>query len=347
MSALKPDVDGTHDLGTTALRWRALHVDTITTATTAQGGSDCTVGTNLVVTGNLTVNGDTTTLSTTTLNVEDKVITIANGAADSAAADGAGITVDGASASLLYDHTGTQWEFNKPLEVTGHILPNATATYDLGSTSLGWNDLHLDSGGIINFDDGDVTATHSANLLSIAGGNTRVIRLEIDSAADYIDVDTDLKLVAGADIVLDPAGGDVKVDGNLLPNADNGGALGASGTEWSDLFLHTGGVINFEAGDVTLTHSSNLLSIAGGNTRVIRLEIDGANDHIDVDTDLTLTAAADIALVPGGGDVVVTGNVVPNADDGGTLGSANLNWSDLYIADAGAVSYTHLRAHET
>mgnify|MGYP001196329362 CR=1 FL=1 len=32
MSALKPDVDGTHDLGTTALRWRQLHVDTFTTA---------------------------------------------------------------------------------------------------------------------------------------------------------------------------------------------------------------------------------------------------------------------------------------------------------------------------
>ena len=76
MSALKPDVDGTHDLGTTALRWRALHVDTITTATAAQGGSDCTVGTNLVVTGNLTVNGDTTTLSTSSLVVEDKTITL-------------------------------------------------------------------------------------------------------------------------------------------------------------------------------------------------------------------------------------------------------------------------------
>lgn len=353
MSALKPDVDGTHDLGTTALRWRALHVDSITTATTAQGGTDCTVGTNLVVTGNLTVNGDTTTLSTTNLVVEDKTITLANGAADSAAADGAGISVDGASASFLYDHTGTQWELNKPLEIAGNVLPQADATHDLGSTSLGWNDLHIGSGGVINFNNGDVTATHSANLLAIAGGNTRVDRLEIDSASDFIDVDTDLKLVSGADILLDPTGGDVKVDGNLLPNADNGGALGASGTEWSDLFLHSGGVINFEAGDVTLTHSSNLLSIEGGSTRVSKLEIDSANDHIDVSTDLTLTANADIALVPGGGDVAVTGNVVPSADDGGTLGSANLNWSDLFLADGAVINLgddqdvTLTHVHET
>jgi|11_taG_2_1085331.scaffolds.fasta_scaffold00125_5 hypothetical protein len=232
MSALKPDVDGTHDLGTSALRWRALHVDTITTATAAQGGSDCTVGTNLVVTGNLTVNGDTTTLSTTNLVIEDKTITLANGAADSAAADGAGISVDGASATLIYDHTGTQWEFNKPLEVQGNVLPQADATHDLGSTSLGWNDLHLGSGGVINFNDGDVTATHSANLLTVTGGNTRVDRLEIDSADDHIDVNTDLTLTASAGIVLD-AVTDIVLDADGDDITFKAGAGDSTGLKWS------------------------------------------------------------------------------------------------------------------
>ena len=232
MSALKPDVDGTHDLGTTALRWRALHVDSITTATAAQGGTDCTVGTNLVVTGNLTVNGDTTTLSTTNLIVEDKTITLANGAADSAAADGAGISIDGASATFLYDDTGTQWELNKPLEVQGNVLPQADATHDLGSTTLGWNDLHLGSGGVINFSNGDVTATHSANLLTITGGNTRVDRLEIDSAADYIDVDTDLTLTASAGIVLD-AVSDIVLDADGDDITFKAGAGDTTGLKWS------------------------------------------------------------------------------------------------------------------
>ena len=86
-------------------------------------GGDVTVGDNLHVTGNLSVigdlniTGDINSTSVTDLDVVDKTITIAKGSADSATADGAGIVVDGASASILYDHTGTQWEFNKPVEV--------------------------------------------------------------------------------------------------------------------------------------------------------------------------------------------------------------------------------------
>ena len=40
-------------------------------------------------------------------------ITIASGAVNSAAADGAGITVDGASATLTYVDATTSWNFTK------------------------------------------------------------------------------------------------------------------------------------------------------------------------------------------------------------------------------------------
>jgi hypothetical protein len=74
---------------------------------------DVTVANNLVIGGNLTVNGTTTTLNTATLDVEDINITIAKGALDSATADGAGITVDGAGATLLYNSAPDAWSFNK------------------------------------------------------------------------------------------------------------------------------------------------------------------------------------------------------------------------------------------
>ena len=51
----------------------------------------------------------------------------------------------------------------------------------------------------------------------------------------------------------------------LLPDADDTYALGASGTAFSDLFLASGAVINFAAGDITLTHAAETLTLAGGN----------------------------------------------------------------------------------
>ncbi|MEE8114714.1 MAG: hypothetical protein V3T23_10205 [Nitrososphaerales archaeon] len=52
--------------------------------------------------------------------------------------------------------------------------------------------------------------------------------------------------------------------GALLSASDDGSALGASGTGWADLFLASGAVINFNAGNVIITHGSNTLAIDGG-----------------------------------------------------------------------------------
>ena len=54
-------------------------------------------------------------------------------------------------------------------------------------------------------------------------------------------------------------------ENSLSPGSSDGTALGTTSLMWSDLFLADGSVINFNNGDVTLTHSSNTLTIAGGN----------------------------------------------------------------------------------
>ena len=79
---------------------------------------------DLVVWGDLQVQGNTTTLSTATLNVEDKNIVLANGATSSAQADGAGITIAGADANIVYSHANTAFVVNKNLEVLGNIFAN-------------------------------------------------------------------------------------------------------------------------------------------------------------------------------------------------------------------------------
>lgn len=92
-------------------------------------------GANTTLLGNLTVQGTQTSLNTSTLDVEDLNITVAKNAADSAAADGAGLTVDGASATFTYSHSGTKWNMNKPLDVSGNIDSNGLLTVTGTGTS--------------------------------------------------------------------------------------------------------------------------------------------------------------------------------------------------------------------
>ena len=70
----------------------------------------------VVIKGDLQIDGTTTTVNSTTMTVDDINITLASGAANAAAANGAGITIDGASATLLYASTGDKWVFNKDVE---------------------------------------------------------------------------------------------------------------------------------------------------------------------------------------------------------------------------------------
>lgn len=98
----------------------ALNGETITslTALTTTGA--------LIVGGDLTVNGTTTTINSTTLTVDDKNIELASGAADAAAANGAGLTIDGATATFQYVATGDKWAVNKNFDVTGNIIVSGT-----------------------------------------------------------------------------------------------------------------------------------------------------------------------------------------------------------------------------
>lgn len=99
----------------------------------------------VVIAGNLQVDGTTTTINSTTLDVDDLNITVASGAADSAAANGAGITVDGASATLTYVSAGDNWNFNKDLDINGGLtLSGNISVSDSGKINFGAsNDLQI------------------------------------------------------------------------------------------------------------------------------------------------------------------------------------------------------------
>ena len=126
-------------------------------------GSNVSVN-DLTVAGDLIVQGNTVTLNTGILTVEDKNISLANGAVNAAAADGAGFFIQGADANLTYLASGDKFVLNKNLDVTG----NAVITGDVVATgNLVANGLIIR--GIFVLDNiltGNITsaATTSANI---------------------------------------------------------------------------------------------------------------------------------------------------------------------------------------
>ena len=76
--------------------------------------------------GNLTVNGTTTTINSTTLTVDDKNITLQVELLTVPLLMVRSLTIDGASATLTYTHSGTKWNVNKDFDVTGNIIVSGT-----------------------------------------------------------------------------------------------------------------------------------------------------------------------------------------------------------------------------
>ena len=127
----------------------------------------------VVIAGSLQVDGTTTTVNSTTLSVADKNIVVASGAADAAAANDAGLTVTGASATLLYKSSGDKWLFNKPIETS----MSAASTYSgsfTNTSAQGWG-LFV-KGGADNDDYSlRVQDKDAADLLAVkSGGNVGI-----------------------------------------------------------------------------------------------------------------------------------------------------------------------------
>ena len=174
-------------------------------------------------------------------------------------------------------------------DIGSNLTPNTDATYDLGTTSQGWNDLHLGSGGVINLDGGDVTLTHAAGKLTWGGdgaveidfNNHEMTNVDIDSGA--IDGTTIgaashttgkfTTLIATGDVDLGDATGDTitatgRFDSALVPSTDSARDLGTTGLYWANAYIDS----ITTTGDVTVNGSldvnGTLTTIDSTNLRV-------------------------------------------------------------------------------
>ena len=131
-------------------------------------GGNLNVAGNTVIQGNLTVQGDITSLNVATLDVEDLNITVAKGAVSSMAADGAGLTVDGAGATILYVSADDSWTLNKRVNLSELIVANLNATHSNATVSYAGNfsspNVVITGGYINNLVNLTATTTHTTNF---------------------------------------------------------------------------------------------------------------------------------------------------------------------------------------
>ena len=239
--------------GTTTLGSTLRAPSTFTIDPAVHGANSGTV----VIAGDLTVNGTTTTINSTSISSADKNITLGAGGTASGN-DGAGITIDGASASLTYVHSGTKFLFNKDLHITGGLHPtqnlelntnyrvrwNDSNNYSIMSDANNYIRTYIGGAQILSAESTGITVTgeiDASTLLKVGVNDTEYannyIRFKPTGAA-YIDHNTAGQVInfrVTASSALDTTPLVVKAAGIAVA-----GTVEATGISTSGTFLKTG-----------------------------------------------------------------------------------------------------------
>ena len=158
-----------------------------------------------------------------------------SGAANAAAANGAGLTVDGASATLLYASTGDKFVFNKALDVTGIV------------TAVGGNTNNTDDAAVFKG-----TGTEHIKLLldtSSTGGHRASVALESNSNEVSISTtgsdEMRFSTANTSDAIF------IKSDGNVgIGNTDPSYPLEVAGTSSTSIVYQRTGVSAKSGGSI-------------------------------------------------------------------------------------------------
>lgn len=140
-----------------------------------------------------------------------------------------------------------------------------------------------------------------------SGVGTKAVRIN-PSTGLLTYADTTSGGSSGATVALDNLSG-VAINTSLLLGSSDGGALGSTTKQWSDLFLAEGGVINFDNGDATITQAGNVVTLAGADLTVPnitvgsltsgRVALVGASGLLQDDAGLTFDGTTNALSVTG------------------------------------------------
>lgn len=205
----------------------------------------------------------------------------------------------------------------------------------------------------------NTTGAFTLTVKTTAGGSTGIAvtqgkkrLLWTDGTNVYDSITEGGGSITGAASDLSNLTGPTAINTGLILGTDDGGALGSASKKWSDLFLASGGAVDFNNGDVTVTHSSNKITVAGGTLAVPDDAYDatGWNGSTDVPTKNairdkieSLTGAA-LDLSNLAGPTAINTGLIPGTDNTLAVGSSTKKWTDIFLPDGsligGWISYT-------
>jgi hypothetical protein len=318
------------------------------------------IGGNLFIGGNLTVYGNTTTIDTQSLNVKDLNITVAANATTGAQADGAGLTVAGANATLIYVNSLDSWQVNKNLYGIDTTMVNANVT-TANITNLNTGTLtvptlnatfaNVTTGNIdtLNTASGNITTLVADNFSSsntaITGGyaDNFPIGANIASSGNFTSANTNiLSAYTSTATVLNATNGNITtlivgnfntanavVTGGYINGLANLTASSAHATDFSTAnALITGGVLN------NINVQAN--NFSSGNVIVTGGYINGLAN---------LTATTTQATNFSTGNALITGGVLNNINvQANNFNTANAVITGGYINDLANLTATTAQA---
>jgi len=156
------------------------------------------IGTNtgkVIIAGDLQVDGTTTTVNSTTVNIVDKNIQVATGAANDAAANGGGITVDSGDGdkTFQFEATGDNWGASENLNLASGKDYKINNTSVLNATTLGSGVVNSSLTNVGTLTSLDVSGLAGIGSLTVAGVSTFTGNIDANGSIDvdgHTEVDT-------------------------------------------------------------------------------------------------------------------------------------------------------------